>query len=79
MRLDGPQWRTPEAFDDGEALWQAVCEHELEGLVAKRRGRRKPVYPQLALPKSDRFPKNGSSVSSPVEQSPQRATAAFAR
>ena len=26
----------PEAFDDGRALWAAVCEHELEGVVAKR-------------------------------------------
>jgi bifunctional non-homologous end joining protein LigD len=36
LRLDGPQWTTPEAFDDGEALWAAVCEHELEGIVCKR-------------------------------------------
>ena len=34
LRLDGPRWRTPEAFDDGEALWEAVCEHEREGVVA---------------------------------------------
>ena len=33
-------WRTPEAFDDGAALWEAVCEHELEGVVAKRRSGR---------------------------------------
>ena len=26
----------PEAFADGKGLWDAVCEHELEGLVAKR-------------------------------------------
>lgn len=38
--LDGPRWRTPEAFDDGAALWEAVCEHELEGVVAKRRAGR---------------------------------------
>ena len=37
LQLDGPQWRTPQAFDDGEALWEAVCEHELEGVVAKPR------------------------------------------
>jgi bifunctional non-homologous end joining protein LigD len=37
LQLQAPQWRTPEAFEDGEALWQAVCEHELEGVVAKRR------------------------------------------
>ena len=36
LRVDGLQWRTPEAFEDGEALWAAVCEHELEGVVAKR-------------------------------------------
>jgi bifunctional non-homologous end joining protein LigD len=37
LRLDGPSWSTPEAFDDGAALWEAVCEHELEGVVAKKR------------------------------------------
>jgi bifunctional non-homologous end joining protein LigD len=40
LRLDAPHWKTPEAFDDGEALWAAVCEHELEGVVAKRRSGR---------------------------------------
>jgi bifunctional non-homologous end joining protein LigD len=40
LKLDAPKWRTPEAFDDGEALWAAVCEHELEGVVAKRRSGR---------------------------------------
>jgi bifunctional non-homologous end joining protein LigD len=37
MQLAGPRWHTPEAFEDGAALWDAVCEHELEGVVAKRR------------------------------------------
>ena len=27
-------------FDDGEALFEAVCAHELEGVVAKRRNGR---------------------------------------
>jgi bifunctional non-homologous end joining protein LigD len=36
LQLDGSQWRVPEAFEHGEALWAAVCEHELEGVVAKR-------------------------------------------
>jgi bifunctional non-homologous end joining protein LigD len=40
LGLNGPHWRTPEAFDHGEALWEAVCEHELEGVVAKRRSGR---------------------------------------
>jgi len=40
MNLNGQRWRTPEAFDDGDALWEAVCEHELEGVVAKRRSGR---------------------------------------
>jgi ATP-dependent DNA ligase len=30
-------WQTSEAFDDGEALFEAVCGQELEGVVAKRR------------------------------------------
>lgn len=37
LQLHGPHWRTPEVFDDGQTLWHAVCEHELEGVVAKRR------------------------------------------
>src|SRR5262249_23226976 len=40
LNLNGPHWRTPEVFDDGEALFLAVCEHELEGGVAKRRSSR---------------------------------------
>jgi bifunctional non-homologous end joining protein LigD len=36
LGLEGPQWRVPKTFEDGEALWEAVCEHELEGVVAKR-------------------------------------------
>ena len=40
LGLNGGHWRTPEAFDDGHALWEAVCEHELEGVVAKRRSSR---------------------------------------
>ena len=38
--LNGRDWRTPQAFDDGPSLWEAVCEHELEGVVAKRRSGR---------------------------------------
>jgi bifunctional non-homologous end joining protein LigD len=37
LGLEGPFWRTPETFEDGHALWHAVCEHELEGAVAKYR------------------------------------------
>src|SRR4051794_36233037 len=35
-RVDDPRWPVPEAFEDGDALWRAVREHELEGVVAKR-------------------------------------------
>jgi hypothetical protein len=34
------RWQTPETFDDGSALFEAVCAHELEGVVAKRRSSR---------------------------------------
>jgi hypothetical protein len=45
LGLNDHYWRTPEAFDDGAALREAVCEHELEGVVAKRRsGRYLPGY-----------------------------------
>ena len=36
LNLNAVSWRTPEAFDDGTALFEAVCERELEGIVAKR-------------------------------------------
>ena len=37
LDLDGPAWRTPQAFADGEALLEATSAHGLEGIVAKRR------------------------------------------
>jgi bifunctional non-homologous end joining protein LigD len=36
LNLNGGYWRTPERFDDGHALFEAICEQELEGIVAKR-------------------------------------------
>ena len=36
LALDGPGWSTSETFEDGDALFRAVCEHGLEGVVAKR-------------------------------------------
>jgi bifunctional non-homologous end joining protein LigD len=36
LRLEGPWWRTPDVFEDGQALYNAVCQHGLEGVVAKR-------------------------------------------
>jgi|SRR6266498_82370 len=40
MGLVGPRGHTTDSFDDGAAVWDAVCEHELEGVVAKRRSDR---------------------------------------
>ncbi|HET9641904.1 MAG TPA: hypothetical protein VFP68_00750 [Burkholderiaceae bacterium] len=37
LDLNGVLWQTPETFDDGTALFEAVCAHELKGVVAKRR------------------------------------------
>jgi bifunctional non-homologous end joining protein LigD len=36
LNLNGPYWCTREVIDDGAALFEAVCERELEGVVAKR-------------------------------------------
>ncbi len=36
LNLNGTYWRTPETFEDSDALFAAVCERELEGVVAKR-------------------------------------------
>ena len=35
LKLDGPAWTTSETFDDGRALFTAVCELGFEGVVAK--------------------------------------------
>jgi bifunctional non-homologous end joining protein LigD len=40
LDVNGLYWQTPETFDDGEALFEAVCAHELEGVIAKRRSSR---------------------------------------
>ena len=37
LGLDGPAWTTCEAFEDGRAMFRAVCELGLEGVVAKHR------------------------------------------
>jgi ATP-dependent DNA ligase len=36
LELTGPHCLVPESFEDGEALFDAVCEHGLEGVVAKK-------------------------------------------
>ena len=36
LGLEGAYWKITEAFDDGHALYAAVCELGLEGVVAKR-------------------------------------------
>jgi bifunctional non-homologous end joining protein LigD len=36
LRLSGPHWTVPPAFDDGEATVAAAREHGLQGVVAKR-------------------------------------------
>jgi hypothetical protein len=42
-RIDfGGRAHVPEAFGDGPALFDAVCEQELEGIVAKRLNERSP-------------------------------------
>jgi ATP-dependent DNA ligase len=41
--LEGPRVRLVATFEDGEALFAAVCERGLEGVVAKRQ--RDPYRP----------------------------------
>ena len=36
LGLDAPGWATSETFDDGDGLYAGVCEHGLEGVVAKK-------------------------------------------
>ena len=42
LGLDGPAWMTPDTFDGGHALYDAVCERGLEGIVAKWRRAYRP-------------------------------------
>jgi bifunctional non-homologous end joining protein LigD len=37
LDLDGPAWRTPDVFDDGEALLEATSGLGVEGIVSKKR------------------------------------------
>jgi bifunctional non-homologous end joining protein LigD len=37
LELVGPAWHTPNAFDDGETLYEVVCAQGLEGVRASRR------------------------------------------
>jgi len=36
LALNGTAWTTSETFEDGPALFAAVCEYGLEGVVAKK-------------------------------------------
>ena len=36
LGLDAPAWATSETFQDGQALYDAVCQQGLEGVVAKK-------------------------------------------
>jgi len=36
LKLDGPSWTTSETFEDGAAIFDAVCKLGREGVVAKR-------------------------------------------
>jgi bifunctional non-homologous end joining protein LigD len=40
LALPAGPWFVAETFDDGAALFAAVCAQGLEGVVAKRRGQR---------------------------------------
>jgi bifunctional non-homologous end joining protein LigD len=40
LDLDGSAWRTPDVFEDGEALFEATSGLGLEGVVAKKRSDR---------------------------------------
>ena len=36
LGLDGPAWMTPDTFNDGHALYDAVCQRGLEGVSDDR-------------------------------------------
>jgi bifunctional non-homologous end joining protein LigD len=36
LELHGTAWTTSPSFEDGNALWSAVCQRGLEGVVAKK-------------------------------------------
>jgi bifunctional non-homologous end joining protein LigD len=47
LELDGPAWRTPDAFDDGDALLEATSGLGLEG-VWRRSGRSRTAQASAA-------------------------------
>jgi hypothetical protein len=49
LDLNGPHWRAPEAFDDGEALFESVKIAGLEGIVAKKLQSQEPEYWRYGL------------------------------
>ena len=64
----GP-WFISEPFDDGKALFGAVCEHGLEGVVAKRRGQRyRPGERGWIKTKNKDYWRYGAGVAAPVDR-----------
>jgi ATP-dependent DNA ligase len=55
LELNGSHWTTPDAFDDGDALYAAVCERGLEGTA--RHSREREPFRSLCT-----FPPRGAVV-----------------
>ena len=55
LNLDELHWQTPGTFDGAAALFEAVCERELEGVVAKRL--RRPLPTRRARLDQDQEPR----------------------
>ena len=61
LDLNGIYWRTPETFDDGAALFEAVCERGLEG--RRRETRRRPLLaPVSAAGSRSRTARTGAAT-----------------
>ena len=57
--------RISDVFDDGETLFDAVCEHGLEGIVAKRRnGLDRPGYQGWVKVKNPDYWRRASEIQS---------------
>jgi bifunctional non-homologous end joining protein LigD len=54
LDLNSVYWQTPETFDDGDALFDAMCAHELEGVVAN--GSQQPLSGGRAWLRQDQEP-----------------------
>jgi bifunctional non-homologous end joining protein LigD len=74
LGLNGAAWTTAPVFEDAAALWRAVCERGLEGLVAKRlTSRYRPAQRGWVKVKNPAYWRRGAEMEAPGKAPPPLA------